>query len=175
MYSITNHSRIIVARQQHHLLHNANITTIRLLVSSTSKNASSLAANNLMDHPTGDLHHANKSTVALTSSTSISTLPDFSDPASAHGTKSTTEIIRSIAVFQACRIPFLVKNAERLLDLSSKVLGNTITNTLMKYTFFRHFCAVSLALIGLIDIIDAVQGTPTYSLMCIIFMTLGRG
>jgi len=94
-----------------------------------------------MDHPTGDLHHANKSTVALTSSTSISTLPDFSDPASAHGTKSTTEIIRSIAVFQACRIPFLVKNAERLLDLSSKVLGNTITNTLMKYTFFRHFCA----------------------------------
>jgi proline dehydrogenase len=34
-----------------------------------------------------------------------------------------------------------VNNAEKLLNVSSKVLGTTFTNAVMKHTFFKHFCA----------------------------------
>lgn len=67
--------------------------------------------------------------------------PDFTDAHSAHGSKTTSEIVRSIGVFQACRIPFLVNNAEKLLTVSSKILGSSFTNMVMKHTFFKHFCA----------------------------------
>jgi len=80
------------------------------------------------------------SSIAFDTSKAKST-PDFSDPTSAHGSKSTFEIVRAIGVFQACRIPFLVNNAERLLNLSSRILGKKFTGTLMKHSFFKHFCA----------------------------------
>ena len=35
----------------------------------------------------------------------------------------------------------LVTNAKRLLDLSYSVLGTRVTNQLMRWTFFGHFCA----------------------------------
>ena len=66
---------------------------------------------------------------------------NFTDSASAHGSKSTFELLRAIAVFKLCQLPFVVKHAESLLNLSSKILGNTITNGLVKHTFFQHFCA----------------------------------
>ena len=67
---------------------------------------------------------------------------DFDDATSAHGSKTTPELIRALAVFEACsRLAFLVRNADRLLELSTKILGSTITTTLVKHTFFRHFCA----------------------------------
>ncbi|KAL3791618.1 hypothetical protein HJC23_012208 [Cyclotella cryptica] len=80
------------------------------------------------------------SSIAFDTSKAKST-PDFSDPGSAHGSKSTFEIVRAIGVFQACRIPLIVNNAERLLNLSFRILGKRLTNTLMKHTFFKHFCA----------------------------------
>ena len=65
----------------------------------------------------------------------------FEDSASAHGSKSTFELVRAIAVFNACRLPFIVKYADDMLRVSTKVLGSNITNTVVKHTFFKHFCA----------------------------------
>mmetsp|Transcript_24232 Transcript_24232/g.38005 ORF Transcript_24232/g.38005 Transcript_24232/m.38005 type:complete len:576 (+) Transcript_24232:49-1776(+) len=65
----------------------------------------------------------------------------FSDAQSAHVSKSTLELLIAIGVFSSCRLPFLIRNAEYFLDLSYKVLGPSITNAVMKHTFFRHFCA----------------------------------
>lgn len=65
----------------------------------------------------------------------------FSDASSAHGSKSTYELLRAIGVFSACRLPFLVQNAEMFLDMSYKIFGVHLTNAIMKQTFFRHFCA----------------------------------
>ncbi len=65
----------------------------------------------------------------------------FSDAQSAHISKSTFEIVTAIGVFSSCRLPFLIQNAEYFLGLSYKFLGPTITNAVMKHTFFRHFCA----------------------------------
>ncbi|KAL7538216.1 hypothetical protein ACHAXR_008369 [Thalassiosira sp. AJA248-18] len=66
---------------------------------------------------------------------------DFADPAAAHGTKTTSEIVRAIAVFKICQMPFIVRNADRLLSISNMLLGRTITSTVVKHTFFKHFCA----------------------------------
>ncbi len=66
---------------------------------------------------------------------------NFSDAQSAHGSKSVGELLRAIGVFSSCRLPFLIQNAEYFLDLSYKTLGHSITNAVMKHTFFRHFCA----------------------------------
>ena len=65
----------------------------------------------------------------------------FSDARLAHSSKSTFELFTAIGVFSSCRIPILIQNAEYFLDLSYKILGRTITNSVMKHTFFRHFCA----------------------------------
>lgn len=84
---------------------------------------------------------ANESSSIAFDTSKAKATPDFSDPRSAHGSKSTFEIVRAIGVFQACRIPCLVNHAERLLNISSRTLGKKFTDTLMKHTFFKHFCA----------------------------------
>lgn len=67
--------------------------------------------------------------------------PDFNDAKAAYESKSTVELWRAFAVFQLCRIPFLVKHSETLLQASRKVLGGTISDALLKATLFGHFCA----------------------------------
>lgn len=69
------------------------------------------------------------------------TLLDLSDSAAAHGSKTTLELLRGIAVFRACQIPFLVRHAGTLLEGSARILGGAITDGLVRHTFFRHFCA----------------------------------
>ncbi len=66
---------------------------------------------------------------------------DFADPASAHGSKTTPELLRAIAVLRLCRLPFLVRHSETLLGLSARVLGRDVTDGLLRRTFFGHFCA----------------------------------
>lgn len=66
---------------------------------------------------------------------------DFADPASAHGSKTTPELLRAIVVLRLCRLPFLVRHSDLLLKLSTKVLGRDITDGLLRRTFFGHFCA----------------------------------
>jgi len=107
------------------------------ITSSTSKSSSidmSTSINNTEHH---------KHQLFLTPAPPLQRLPDinFTDSNSAHGSKSTFELLRAITVFKLCQLSFLVKHAESLLNLSSKILGNTITNGLVKHTFFQHFCA----------------------------------
>ena len=82
-----------------------------------------------------------RSTIEQERSTTIITRMDFANPASAHGTKSTIELLRAIVIFYTCRIPFIVKYSETLLNLSTILVGQRITDALLKVTFFKHFCA----------------------------------
>jgi len=66
---------------------------------------------------------------------------DFDDVSSSFAVKTDYEILRSIIVFRFCRIEFFVKNANRLLKLGDKILGQKITNYILRKTFFAHFCA----------------------------------
>mmetsp|Transcript_23872 Transcript_23872/g.70469 ORF Transcript_23872/g.70469 Transcript_23872/m.70469 type:complete len:332 (-) Transcript_23872:1074-2069(-) len=68
-------------------------------------------------------------------------IPDFNDPESTHGSKSVIELARAILIYQLCRFHPIVDNAESLMNLSSTVFGSTLTDLVMKTTFFKHFCA----------------------------------
>ena len=110
------------------------ISVSRATITSSTSKSSSIEMSTTEHHN----HHQ-----FLTPAPPLQRLPNinFTDSASAHGSKSTFELLRAIAVFKLCQVPFLVKHAESLLNLSSKILGNTITNGLVKHTFFKHFCA----------------------------------
>lgn len=112
-------SNVIVSRQ---------ISTSTLKASTIPTRNASHAAINLGHH---------ESPVAHGPLTEV----NFEDATSAHGSKSTFEVLRAIAVFKACRFPFLVKHADAMLNLSTKMFGSTITNAVVKHTFFNHFCA----------------------------------
>ena len=75
-----------------------------------------------------------KSSLPISSSTNLNeiteqpaskakSIPNFNDAVSAHGNKSIVELIRSILVFQLCKFPFLVNNANQLLNYSNRILG----------------------------------------------------
>ena len=55
--------------------------------------------------------------------------------------KSNFELLRSLLVFNVCKVPFLVLNADSLLKLSYRFLGTSATNAVLKASFFGHFCA----------------------------------
>jgi len=104
----------------------------RQICTTTSKTSSIIPPSHFIlpdDHHDSPLAHAPPSTL------------DFSSSDSAHGSKSTFEIVRAIAIFRACGFPLLVKHAGTLIDLSTSLLGSYITNAVVKNTFFGHFCA----------------------------------
>lgn len=68
-------------------------------------------------------------------------IPDFSNSHLAHGDKSMMELVRGILVLNTCRIGFIVNNSKALLKWSYRLFGSTITDTVLKHTFFKHFCA----------------------------------
>lgn len=68
-------------------------------------------------------------------------IPDFNDAKAAFESKSTPELLRAAATFRLCRIPMLVNHAENLLGLSRRVLGNRMTDAILKTTLYGHFCA----------------------------------
>lgn len=72
-------------------------------------------------------------------------VPDFTDFQEAHQPKSNLELLRAYGVFTMCQIRPLVTHADSLLSLSKKVLGQSITNGIVRETFFAHFCAGELA------------------------------
>ena len=88
-----------------------------------------------------DVDDNTKTRSSRTPMTTGATAMNFADPASAHGSKSTAELLRAISVFYTCRIPFVVQQSETLLKLFTKVFGPSITDVLLKMTFFGHFCA----------------------------------
>lgn len=66
---------------------------------------------------------------------------NFNDSKLCFQSKSISELLRSYVVFQLCRSRMLVQNAEYLVDTSYKYLGSTVTDTVLRGTFFGHFCA----------------------------------
>ena len=66
---------------------------------------------------------------------------NFNDTKVFFKSKSTIELFRGLLVFSLCRINVLVSKSEQLMKLSYHMLGSTITDKLLKLTFFGHFCA----------------------------------
>lgn len=52
----------------------------------------------------------------------------------------TVEIVRTLAVFSVCRMQLIVRNCEKLLKFSRGVFGDGFVATLVRPTFFAHFC-----------------------------------
>ncbi len=65
---------------------------------------------------------------------------NFDDTNLAFGGRSTPDLLRAYAVFRLCTFGPLVRNAEAALSLSNSVLGSTVTDQVVKRTFFKHFC-----------------------------------
>ena len=71
----------------------------------------------------------------------LNKLPDFRNTKLAYDSKATTELVRAALCLRLCRLPYLVENAENILNMSRSILGGTITDAVVRSTFFRHFCA----------------------------------
>ncbi|CAM9425074.1 unnamed protein product [Chrysoparadoxa australica] len=66
---------------------------------------------------------------------------DFASTETAYRTLSTGDLIKGIVVLRLAGVRPVVNNAGTLLKASHAVLGSTITNSLIRSTFFSHFCA----------------------------------
>jgi len=68
-------------------------------------------------------------------------IPDFDDSQATFESKSTKALLRATLVYTLCRIQPIVDNSEPLLKLTRRVLGNKITDAILKATLYGHFCA----------------------------------
>jgi len=66
---------------------------------------------------------------------------DFQNSQANFSAKTTAQVLRATIVYQFCKFPLLVKNADYLLRISRSLLGDTITDNFLKATFFGQFCA----------------------------------
>ncbi len=66
---------------------------------------------------------------------------NFNDTAVAFRSKTLYELSRAKVVFTTCQIKTLVKHSESLIRTSYKLAGMKVTNSLLRWTFFGHFCA----------------------------------
>ncbi|KAI3437761.1 hypothetical protein D9Q98_000208 [Chlorella vulgaris] len=65
----------------------------------------------------------------------------FDDPQAAFKAKSSLDLLRSLLVFRCCKIQPLVQNADSILAWSKRVFGTTLTNAVIKATFYKQFVA----------------------------------
>lgn len=68
-------------------------------------------------------------------------LPDFNDSKAAFQAKSTLQLLQSLAVFTACTSKPFISNADKVFDISKRVLSRALVTSVVKNTFFKHFCA----------------------------------
>jgi proline dehydrogenase len=66
---------------------------------------------------------------------------NFNDPIISFKTKSSIQLLRSIAVFTVCQFRQLVVRSDKLLKIFYRVLGPIVTNFVLRSSFFNHFCA----------------------------------
>lgn len=66
---------------------------------------------------------------------------DFDNTEEAYKSKNNVELLRSLLVFKLCTFDFLVERNKELMDLSRKVLGQRLFETMMKMTFYGQFVA----------------------------------
>jgi proline dehydrogenase len=69
---------------------------------------------------------------------------DFSDHSLVFKGTPTSSLLLSWAVYKLCGIPWFVDNAPSLLTASKSVLGSRLTNSIVKHTFYKQFCAGAL-------------------------------
>lgn len=55
--------------------------------------------------------------------------------------KSNLDLMRSLAVFQMCRLRPIVDNADSILAWSKRIFGSTLVNAVVRQTFYKHFVA----------------------------------
>eukprot|EP00842_Homolaphlyctis_polyrhiza_P005199 jgi/Hompol1/5680/HPOL_004627-RA len=55
-------------------------------------------------------------------------------------TKTSLELVNSLAVFQMCAIPFLVSATPTILEAAHRARMSGVLNSVIKATFFKHFC-----------------------------------
>eukprot|EP00045_Choanoeca_perplexa_P008144 m.74701 g.74701 ORF g.74701 m.74701 type:complete len:556 (+) comp14373_c0_seq1:211-1878(+) len=65
---------------------------------------------------------------------------DFDDTQTAFKDKSLSDLLLGCAVFTACKIPWIVNNADALYKTTRRVFGASLTDGVVKRTFFKHFC-----------------------------------
>ncbi|KFM26850.1 Proline dehydrogenase 1, mitochondrial [Auxenochlorella protothecoides] len=75
------------------------------------------------------------------SSTIAPTNLPFDDPKVAFKSKSNLDLMRSLAVFQMCRLRPIVDNADSILAWSKRIFGSTLVNAVVRQTFYKHFVA----------------------------------
>jgi proline dehydrogenase len=101
-------------------------------------------------------------------------VPDFGE--AAYETKSTRELLHAGLCFGLCRFPFLIRHAEGMLGASRRLLGETLTDAVMRSTFYGHFCVDpkiiqpktrELREVGLMTIIDFADEDVGAGLHCI--------
>ncbi|KNC77098.1 hypothetical protein SARC_10433 [Sphaeroforma arctica JP610] len=67
-------------------------------------------------------------------------LVDFGDFTAAYKYQNLATLLRSYSVLKLCQYGVLVRNSRKLIDFSYTVLGDKLTNRLMEFTFYGHFC-----------------------------------
>lgn len=164
MLSATLHARRLLPRAAAMTLGASARNAMRPLLRSSSVQRSIITSSSRAAPHTAGLTEVDTSDEFKAMNPICLSKPDFDDPRSAHGSKSTSSILRALAVFQICRIRFLVKNADTLLNISSRVFGTTITNGIMKHTFFRHFCAGEDS-VGMMPVIDMLKKNNIYPIL----------
>lgn len=65
---------------------------------------------------------------------------DFSDYDAAYAGHSSIEILRSLAVLKLCRSELIVENAEKIMDTSRTFVGDRLTDSAIRHSFFNQFC-----------------------------------
>jgi len=67
---------------------------------------------------------------------------NFEDTRTAFKDKSLLDLVLAYSVFTACKLPWLVNNADSVYKTARKVFGATLTDGVVKRTFFKHFCGM---------------------------------
>jgi proline dehydrogenase len=80
-------------------------------------------------------------TATTTNTDTAAPLPRLDDPTAAFATRTTPELLRAWLVLRLCMFSPLVRNADSLLSLSRKLVGASLTDAVVRRTFFAHFCA----------------------------------
>lgn len=86
-------------------------------------------------------HHISKTFSSIHQEKDSNHVLNFTDPVVSFKTKSSFQLLRSIAVFTICQFRPLVVRSDKLLKISYRLLGPYVTNIFLRSTFFNHFCA----------------------------------
>ncbi len=85
--------------------------------------------------------HRIRNLVTVSNNNDSNTTLSFDDPSTSYGMQSTLDIARALFVFKLCSSKWLVQNCETILKQSVNIFGETFVMSLIRPSFFAHFCA----------------------------------